>query len=103
MGGVDLYDTWKHNFNATHIGLDQWWLNLLFYFIDFCTPNTVVIYILSFNNESINISKFNLIHVFISLSLNTYSILPYNTHKWVVGFQHVERAIGTLIYIPIAT
>ena len=64
MGGVDLADTRKRNFNATHIGLDQWWLNLLFYFIDFGTPNTLVIYILSINNEFIKISKFILIRVF---------------------------------------
>ena len=50
MGGVELADTCKHNFNATHIGLDQWWLNLFFYFIDFGTPNTFAIYIPSINN-----------------------------------------------------
>ena len=50
MGGVELADTCKHNFNATHIGLDQWWLNLFFYFIDFGTPNNLVIYIPSINN-----------------------------------------------------
>ena len=69
MGGVDSADTWKHNFNATHIVLDQWWLNLFFYFIDFGIPNTLVIYIPNINNESINISTFNLICVFISISL----------------------------------
>ena len=42
----------------------------LFYFIDCGTPNTLVIYILSINNESINISKLNLIRVFIYLSLS---------------------------------
>ena len=60
MGGADLADKWKHNFNATHIGLDQWWLNLFLNLLDFGTLNTLVIYILSINNESINISKFNL-------------------------------------------
>ena len=45
MGGVELDDTWKHNFNATHIGLDQWCLNLFLDFIDFGTSNTLVIYI----------------------------------------------------------
>ena len=56
MGGVDLADTRKRNFNATHIGLDQWWFNLFFYFLGFGTPNDLLIYILSNNNESINIS-----------------------------------------------
>ena len=76
MGDVDLADTWKHNLNATHIGLDQCWLNFSFYFIDFGTPNILVIYILSINNESINIYEFNSIHVLIPLSLNYSSIVP---------------------------
>ena len=103
MGGVDLADTWKHNFNATHIRLDQWWLNLFFYLLDFGTPNTLLIYILSIKNESINISKCALIHVFISLSFYPSSMVTQNNQKWVVEFQHVKRAIWTLVSVPIAT
>ena len=66
MVGVDLADMWKHNLNATHIGLNQWWLNLFFYFLDFGTPNTLVIYKLFMNNEFIKSSRL------VSISLSLY-------------------------------
>ena len=68
MVGVDLTGIRKHNSNATHIALNQWCLHLLFYFLDVGTSNPLVLYIPSINNESINIAKFKLIRVFLSLS-----------------------------------
>ena len=65
MGGVGLSYTRKLNFNVTHIGLNQWWLNFFLCFLDFGTSNYLVLYIPSINNESINIAKFKLICVFV--------------------------------------
>ena len=59
--GVDLADMqWLH-WNAMVMGLNWWWLKLLFYFLDFCAANYLLLYRLSMNNESMNISIFKLV------------------------------------------
>ena len=63
MIGLDLGNMRQLHCNATVMGINPWWLKLLFYFVDVGTKNALLIYKLLNNNESMNIANFKLILV----------------------------------------
>ena len=88
MGGLDFAAMRILHWNATVMGLNQYWLKLLFYFLDVDTENDLVLYRPFIDNESMKISNFNPILVIILVVKQT-KYVPSLLKEFIHQLAHI--------------
>jgi len=86
MGGVNLADQRRMQFNSTIKGLHRWWLKIFFYLLDVGTSNALVLYNEAIG-KSLNVAAFKreLVIAFVGHKIMTIPEEPTLEHSLVCG------------------